>query len=751
MKRLGHWACFALLAAGVMPAAAAEWKPAEGKLMTRWAAQVTPENAHAEYPRPQMTREQWQNLNGLWQYAVRPKDEDRPAAFDGEILVPFPIESALSGVMKPVTPQDRLWYRRTVMIPADWKGQRVLLHFGAVDWETTVWVNGREVGSHRGGYDPFVFDISKALQEGENELLLAVWDPTSEGYQPRGKQVLKPGGIWYTAVTGIWQTAWLEPVPQASIAKLLATPDLDAGCVRLTVNTSGAEADDVVVAEVLDGEKVVGSAEAVVGQPLSIAIAQPKLWTPDTPFLYGMQVKLARKGKTVDAVESYVGMRKISIGKDENGITRILLNGKFVFQYGPLDQGWWPDGLYTAASDEALRYDLEVLKEIGCNMLRKHVKVEPDRYYYWCDKLGLLVWQDMPSGDRYIGGDDPDIQRTKESGEQYELELSRMIAAFENHPSIVMWVPYNEGWGQWDTARIVEMIRKLDPTRLVNNASGWTDRRAGDVHDIHNYPGPAIPALEEERAVVLGEFGGLGLPLAGHTWQAEKNWGYRSFESREALSDAYVALMHKLHPLVGKGLSAAVYTQTSDVEIEVNGWLTYDRAVLKIDAATMGKANRQLYLPPPVVKNLVPTSREQAQTWRYTTTAPAEGWLKPDFDDSAWTEAPGGFGEPSTPGSVVKTPWKTSDIWLRRTFDLAAVPAEPQLEIHHDEDAEVFINGVPAGSFTGYVGDYFAVPIASEACKALRAGKNVLAIHCRQTGGGQYIDAGLSEVVPAKP
>lgn len=741
---------FSVLLAVALPVAAAEWKPAQGPLMTRWAAQVTPENVHAEYPRPQMVRDQWLNLNGLWQYAIRPKDAERPAEFDGQILVPFPVESALSGVMKTVTPDDRLWYRRTVRIPAEWEGQRVLLHFGAVDWEATVFVNGQALPVHRGGYDPFVFDIGKLLREGENEIVLSVWDPTNQGTQPRGKQVLKPGGIFYTAVTGIWQTAWLEPVPPAHIARLRITPDIDSGRVQLAVTPSGAAEGDVVVAEVLDGDRVVGSGKADAGKPLSIEIPDAKLWSPDSPFLYGLRVRLARGEQTLDAVESYVGMRKISLGKDENGITRLMLNGQFVFQYGPLDQGWWPDGLYTAASDEALRYDLEVLKQIGCNMLRKHVKVEPDRLYYWCDKLGLLVWQDMPSGDRGIGGKDPDIQRSEESGRQFELELKRMIESLENHPSIVMWVPYNEGWGQWDTERIVEMVRKLDPTRTVNNASGWTDRGVGDVHDIHSYPGPAIPPLEDDRAVVLGEFGGLGLPIAGHTWQAEKNWGYRSFESREALTDAYLALMHKLHPLVGKGLSAAVYTQTSDVEVEVNGWLTYDRDILKIDATTLAEAHRRLYLPAPVLKTILPTSKEEGQVWRTTTTAPADGWQQPDFDASGWTEAQGGFGEPSTPGAVVRTRWKTPEIWLRRTFELSALPAEPELVIHHDEDAEVYVNGVPAGKFTGYVSDYFSMPLPAEAREALRVGRNVLAIHCRQTGGGQYIDAGLSDVVPAK-
>jgi hypothetical protein len=419
-----------------------------------------------------------------------------------------------------------------------------------------------------------------------------------------------------------------------------------------------------------------------------------------------------------------------------------------LIQYGPLDQRRWPDGLYTAPTDDALRYDIEVLKKLGCNVLRKHVKIEPDRLYYWCDKLGLMVWQDMPSGDKYIGGNDPDIRRTPESAAQFETELKAMITTFYNHPSIIMWVPYNEGWGQWDTPRIVKMIKKLDPTRLVDNASGWSDRKVGDVHDIHSYPGPACPPISEDRAAVLGEFGGLGLPVKGHTWQAEKNWGYRSYESREQLTDAYVALLGKVRPLIGKGLSAAVYTQTTDVEIEVNGYMTYDRAMIKADPEKMAEAARKLYLPPPIIKTVVPTSQKEGLEWTYTTDEPGDGWEKPGFDDSSWKKGTGGFGAEGTPGSVVRTEWKSSDIWLRRSFELKdAKFGQPQLSIHHDEDAEVYINGVLAAKVTGYTTDYTTVSINDKARRALKAGRNCLAVNCHQSQGGQYIDVGLADVV----
>ena len=727
----------------------AEWQPAEGPLMTRWAEKITPKNVHSEYPRPQMVRKNWQNLNGLWDYAIVPKDSQKPDTFDGQILVPFPVESALSGVMKPVGEENRLWYRRTFEIPRKWQGQSMLLHFGAVDWDTTVWVNGKEVGGHKGGYDPFTFDITDALNDaGQQEVVLSVWDPTNTGTQPRGKQVKKPGGIWYTAVTGIWQTAWVEPVPEAYIKWIKIVPDIDSESVHITAACTDPAGYSVEI-EAKEGWFTKTKKKGMAGEELVLNINNPKLWSPDSPFLYDLKVTLKNsKGKKVDAVSSYFGMRKIEVRKDKKGINRLFLNNKSLFQYGPLDQGWWPDGLYTAPTDAALRYDIEVLKKLGCNMLRKHVKIEPARLYYWCDKLGLMVWQDMPSGDKYIGGRDPDIQRSPESARQFEAELKAMITTFYNHPSIIMWVPYNEGWGQWDTPRIVDLIKKLDPTRLVNNASGWSDRGVGDVHDIHSYPGPAAPPTEENRAAVLGEFGGLGLPIKEHTWQDEKNWGYRSYETREELTDAYVALIDNLRSLIGDGLCAAVYTQTTDVEIECNGWMTYDRAMIKMDPKKAAAANKRLYLPAPVLNTIVPTSQEQPQSWRYTTSQPSEDWQQADFDDSDWQTGQGGFGTEGTPGTIVRTEWKTSDIWVRRTFELADTKlSRPQLSIHHDEDAEIYINGQLIARLEGYTSSYVRVTLDEKAQKALKIGTNCIAIHCHQTSGGQYIDAGLVDVI----
>jgi hypothetical protein len=712
-----------------------------------------------------MVRQDWLNLNGLWEYAICAKDVECPDSFDGQILVPFPVESALSGVMKPVGPDNRLWYSRSFEIPARWKGKRVLLHFGAVDWEATVWVNGKELGTHRGGYDPFSFDITDALKDsGTQQIAIRVWDPTDAGSQPRGKQVRKPNGIWYTAVTGIWQTVWLEPVNSVYIKSLKMQPDIDTGMLRLRVEIGGqvSKADKFEVRATMPGpgvqmatdiEKAFGFAHGAIGKELQIRIKDPRLWTPDSPFLYDLEVALGEEAsrtesktpkaltvsyEMVDRVTSYFGMRKISLGKDEAGILRLCLNNKPLFQYGPLDQGWWPDGLYTAPTDEALRYDIEVLKKLGCNMMRKHVKIEPARFYYWCDKLGLIVWQDMPSGNN----------RSDADKKQFELELKQLVECYYNYPSIVMWVPFNEGWGQHNTPGIVERIREWDTTRLVDQASGWKDEGVGDVQDIHSYPGPAAPPVEEKRAAVLGEFGGLGLPIKGHTWQDEKNWGYRTYTNQQELTDAYVTLLNNLRSLIARGLSAAVYTQTTDVEIEVNGLMTYDRAMIKMDAEKAADAARRLYLPPPVIKTVVPTSREQPQDWRYTTAEPPDGWQKGDFDDSAWQKGPGGFGSKGTPGAVVRTEWNSSDIWLRREIVVKTDRIKQlYLDVHHDEDAQVYINGVLAAKLQGYTTSYVQTPISQEARKSLKAGNNCLAVHCRQTGGGQYIDVGIVDVV----
>lgn len=574
-----------------------DWQPVEGRIMTRWIKDVSPINVHPDYPRPQMKREKWMTLNGLWKYAIRPESGSSPERYDGVILVPFPVESALSGVQKPVGRENRLWYRRTFNVPKGWSKKRILIHFEAVDWETTVWLNGREIGTHRGGYDPFCFDVTDVLnRRGIQEIILSVWDPIDEGNQPRGKQVKDPRGIWYTSVTGIWRSVWMEPVNQTYIQSLRIVPDIDAEEVRAAIHCADKALGYQVNIEVKEEGATKSRARGMVGAEISLPVAFPRMWAPDSPFLYDLNIVLRDgQGREIDTIRSYFGMRKISLGEDGEGVMRLFLNNKTLFMIGPLDQGWWPDGLYTAPTDEAIRYDIEVTKMLGMNMLRKHVKIEPRRFYYWCDKLGVIVWQDMPNGDAHIGRQDNDLQRSPESAQQFELELERMIHTLYNHPSIVMWVPFNEGWGQYNTNRIVEWIKKLDPTRLVDNASGWADRGVGDVRDIHSYPGPDASPNEPNRAAVLGEFGGLGLPIKGHTWQDEKNWGYRSFENAEDLTHAYLELIEKLKGLITGGLSAAIYTQTTDVEIEVNGLMTYDRAVIKMEPKRVAETNKALY------------------------------------------------------------------------------------------------------------------------------------------------------------
>jgi hypothetical protein len=746
------------LIAGLFGAsAAAQWSPVSGQLETRWAAQVRPGSVHTEYPRPQLVRDQWISLNGLWDYAIRPLAAGPPEDFEGKIFVPFAVESALSGVKRQVGAEKRLWYRRHFQL-LDTEFERAwLLHFGAVDWHARVWVDGAFVGEHRGGYDPFSFAIDGVLHEGaEHELVVSVWDPTDDGTQPRGKQVEDPHGIWYTPVTGIWQTVWLEPVPRVHIRSLSPVADLDEQQMLVDVELSDLASDLQLMVRVRAGDKQLAEVTGPAGERVTLTFDDPiHPWSPNDPFLHDIEVELrAAGGEVLDCVESVFGMRTIDVRKGSGGHPRLFLNGEELFQFGPLDQGWWPDGLYTAPSDAALASDLELLKRLGFNMVRKHVKVEPARWYHHCDLLGLLVWQDMPNGDRqpawdaHGSHDGTEIERTPESAQQFERELRGIVDALRPFASVVMWVPFNEAWGQFETERISRWLTKHDPTRVVNCASGGNDFPVGDVRDIHRYPGPVLPPPDTERARVLGEFGGLGLPIVSHTWAEKEGWGYRNFESQADLQEAYLDLIGELRWLIGEGLSAAVYTQITDVETEVNGLLSYDRAVLKVDVQKVAKAHATLYRPPPQVVTVVPTSEVEGRAWRYTTKKPASEWFAVDFDDGSWLEGQGGFGKQGTPGAMVRTDWHTSEIWLRREFQHRGdVPKDLHLRVHHDEDVVVWLNGRLVAERKGYTTGYAIVPMREGV--TLQQGSNVLAVHCRQTGGGQYIDIGVVDVVEA--
>lgn len=722
------------------------WKPAECPIPTQWSKDVDPQNVHPEYPRPQFERKDWLNLNGLWDLSLASKRAEH-FEYDQKILVPFPVESSLSGVKGRVDDDTIIRYRRTFEIPPGWAGKRVLMHFGAVDWETAVSVNGKLLGDHRGGYDPFSFDITSALKpSGTQTVEVVVTDPTDTGTQPRGKQVLNPEGIFYTPTSGIWQTVWLEPVPEKHIKGLSIVTDPEQGSIRLRVDLSSVDFLEIH-ASAIDSGKVVAESKVEAGHDILLRIPHARLWSPQSAFLYRVRISLVDKASqaTVDEVDTYTGIRKITVQND-HGVKKIFLNGKPIFLVGTLDQGFWPDGVYTPPTDEAMRHDLFTLKSLGFNTVRKHVKVEPSRWYYWCDKMGLLVWQDMPSGDKFIGPNDPDIKRSPESAQGFETELAAMIRTLRNHPCIVIWTLFNEGWGQYDTARLTKWIKSEDPTRLVDSASGWADRGTGDLSDMHSYPGPGSPKPEESRAAVLGEFGGLGLPVKGHTWSA-KGWSYQGAKNQDELTNHVVNLFENLRMLqTNPGLSGAIYTQTTDVETELNGLMTYDRAVLKVDQDKLREAIMALYQPPPMLRTVVPTSQDTGYSWKYTTYQPADGWQAPDFDDSQWALGMAGFGTKDTPGSSVRTTWDGSDIWLRRTFNVSAKEHwhQADLLIHHDDDAEVYIDGQQVASLPGYFTSYRLVPIKD--LGLLKPGQHTLAIHCRQVSGGQYIDAGIVDV-----
>ena len=616
----------------LMAAHAQQWAPVGENIRTSWAEEINPAAPLPEYPRPQMIRTDWMNLNGLWNYSITDAAAETFAP-EGKILVPFAIESSLSGVGKRVAKNEALWYEREFVVPKNWKGKNVKLNFGAVDWHAEVYVNNVLIGEHKGGYDPFSFDITTALNKsGKQKLTVKVMDATDNSYQPRGKQCIVSTGIWYTPVTGIWQTVWLEPVASAHVQNYYIVSDIDKGEMAVEVDAVTVEGDVVKVAVFEGGVGYCAEnpstsvvAEAVVADGKAVVkIDDVKTWSPDSPYLYGVKVWIERKGKVVDCVNGYTAMRKISVKADSslNKYNRMALNNELLFHFGPLDQGWWPDGLYTAPSDAALEFDVIKTKELGYNMIRKHIKLEPARWYYHCDKHGIMVWQDMPcigdhskkqmeardadivkaitnkwSHDSYFNATDAAIPQ--EWKDNYYREWANIINAFKNFQCIVVWVPFNEAWGQFDTPAVVKFTRELDPTRLINPASGgnfdFSQGAAafGDILDVHHYPCPAMNLFERKFVNVLGEYGGIGLPVDGHTWIIDRKWGYGKVkENSEELMVQYEEYLEMLKTFVTTGCAAAVYTQTTDVEGEVNGLMTYDRKVIKMDIPRIAKANK---------------------------------------------------------------------------------------------------------------------------------------------------------------
>ena len=578
------------------------WSPAGDKIKTKWGKELDPKNVWPEYPRPQLERKDWLNLNGPWSYSIREPDYLKPEKHDGKILIPFSLESSLSGVMKSLTDKQVIWYEKEFEFPEEWNGKKILLHFGAVDWKCTLYVNEAKIGEHSGGYSPFYFDITNRIKEGINKIVLQVYDPTNRGEQPIGKQTLSPGSIWYTPISGIWQTVWLEPVNENYITKLEINNDYDNKEIKITFKLNSEEKLPLNV-KLEFNENEIQTIQGNSNEEITIKISDEDFhpWSPSEPNLYNIKAELlSKEGKVIDSLVSYTTIRKIEQRKDLSGNFRIFLNNKPIFNMGTLDQGYWPDGLYTPPSEEAMIYDIQKLKDLGFNTIRKHIKVEPWRYYYQCDKIGMMLWQDMPSGD--LGGNkwEPDVlnggtdvERSQESKNTYYKEWEEIIDHLKFFQCIIIWVPFNEAWGQFETEKTVEFTKEKDPLRLINAASGGNHRVCGNIIDLHSYPGPRQAFKEDSLINVLGEYGGLGLNIEGHTWN-EDNWGYAVFKTKEEVTERYEQYIDELIRLIESGFSAAIYTQTTDVESEINGLITYDREEVKIIEERIKAANEKL-------------------------------------------------------------------------------------------------------------------------------------------------------------
>lgn len=733
-------------------------------MKTPWTTEVDKNMPWPEYPRPQLVRDgHWKNLNGQWEYAISPTTQDGVPGFQGKILVPFAVESQLSGVRKLVGEKNYLWYKRTFDNPDLADGERLILNFGAVDWEAGVFINGEKAGSHKGGYDAFSFDITQFLKDGEQELIVRVWDPSDFGTQPRGKQVANPEGIWYTPVTGIWQTVWLEKAPEIRVSGLKLTPDIDNRVLGVELFTTASVDNLIVEISALNNGKEVGKTEYLhdagnTSGKTEVEIPQPVLWSPENPFLYDLKLTIkTTNGKVLDEVSSYFGMRKVSLGKDSKGYTRIMLNDKPLFQFGLLDQGWWPDGLYTAPNEEAMMYDVVMTKKMGFNMLRKHVKVEPARYYYNCDKMGMLVWQDMPNGNyrkelRIQAWEPEDAVRSKESSIQFELELKRMMDQFHSYPSILVWVPFNEGWGQYDTKRVTEWVENYDKSRIIDSPSGWADRGVGDVVDVHLYPGPGMKPVEQNRVSVLGEFGGLGYPVKKHLWWNKKNWGYLTYQTKEEFENAFEQLINGLKGVISTGLSAAIYTQTTDVEGEVNGLITYDREVVKMAPEKLKSLIEPLYNEYWDARFLVACSEQSPNDWNLSAQKPEGNWQYPEYDDFEWTKTTAPFSTFHNVFLDETTEWNGNDMYLRKSFTAETLPQVLYLKHYIPKaSAKIYLNGHLIADIKDQGGRkrlYTDVDI-SQYANLLNKGTNVLSAEVHKLDNEASFDIGLytSEII----